>query len=81
MTNRSVMLFARYAELFGAERVAVDLPEGATVATLIDALRALPGGALLPTRPVVAVDHTTAELTMVIPSEAELALLPPLAGG
>lgn len=79
--RRSVLLFARYAELFGSETVTVDLPDGATVADLIAALRALPGGALLPPQPFVAVAHAQAAPTDPLPAEAELALLPPLAGG
>lgn len=81
MTHRSVLVFARYAELFGAATVSVDLPEGATVADLIAALRKLPGGALLPPQPFVAVDHAQAAAEDPLPPGAELALLPPLAGG
>jgi molybdopterin synthase catalytic subunit len=79
--RRSVLLFARYAELFGAEMVSVDLADGATVADLIAALRALPGGALLPPQPFVAVAHAQAAPGDTLPADAELALLPPLAGG
>lgn len=81
MTTRTVLLFARYAELLGAESVDVKLEDGATVADLVDALRALPGGALLPAVPLVAVAHSKAAFDSVLPPDAELALLPPLAGG
>ena len=81
MNRHRVLLFARYAELLGAEEVAVDLPDRPTIATLLDALRALPGGALLPPRPVVARNLGVARLDDVIDPADELALLPPLAGG
>jgi molybdopterin synthase catalytic subunit len=81
VTTRTVLLFARYAELLGAPSVEVELPVGATIADLVAALRALPGGVSLPAHPVVAVAHTKADAAMVIPDGAELALLPPLAGG
>jgi molybdopterin converting factor small subunit len=75
-------LFARYAEVVGREEVVVDLPADAVVADAVAALRAVvPQGALLPVRPLVAVN-----LRQVLPGERlkdgdELALLPPLAGG
>jgi molybdopterin converting factor small subunit len=75
------LLFARYADLLGAESVDVTLEDGATVADLVAALRALPGGASLPAIPFVAVAHTKAAFDAVLPRDAELALLPPLAGG
>ncbi len=81
MKRRSVLVFARYAELFGGATVSVDLPDGATVADLIAALRALPGGASLPAQPFVAVAQAHAAPGDRIPPDVELALLPPLAGG
>jgi molybdopterin converting factor small subunit len=79
-----MLLFARYAELFGAERMDLSVPAtdgSASVAAVVEALRKRPGGELLPARPLVAL-----ELRQVGPEErvgdgAELALLPPLAGG
>lgn len=81
MTTRTVLLFARYAELLGADSIDVTLADGATVAELVDALRALPGGASLPAVPFVAVAQAKAALDSVLPPDAEVALLPPLAGG
>jgi molybdopterin converting factor small subunit len=75
-------LFARYAELVGRDEVVVELPPDAVVADAIAALRSsVPGGALIPARPLVAVN-----LRQVLAGERlhdgdELALLPPLAGG
>ena len=81
MTRYPVLLFARYAELFGAEQVEVTLPEGARVTDLIAALRNLPGGALLPDVPFVAVNLAQVEPDRVLSPRDEVALLPPLAGG
>jgi molybdopterin converting factor small subunit len=76
-----VRLFARYAELFGAEQVEVNLPDGAQVAELVNALRVLPGGESLPTEPFVAVNMSQASAgTRLAPADT-IALLPPLAGG
>jgi molybdopterin converting factor small subunit len=78
----SVRLFARYAEVVGEDRVEVSLPGGATVADLFAALRIqVPRFAVLPSRPLCAVN-----LSHVLPSHTlrdgdEVAVLPPLAGG
>lgn len=75
-------LFARYAEVVGAEAVTLDLPPDSVVADAVERLRSeLPRGDLLPARPMVAVN-----LEHVLPDRRledgdELALLPPLAGG
>jgi len=76
-----VMLFARYAEVLGRESVALDLPAGSTVADAVAAVRSLPGGALLPARPLVA--RAMAQVRAEVPLTAgdELALLPPMSGG
>ncbi len=81
MTTFRVLLFARYAELLGSEWVEVLLPDDATATELIDALRQLPGGALLPASPFLVMNHTQVRATQRLDSAAELALLPPLAGG
>ena len=81
MTPFSVRLFARYAELFGAEQVEVMLPSNACVADLIAALRLLPGGVALPPVPFVAVNMTRAAPDVELSPDDEIALLPPLAGG
>lgn len=81
MTRFRVLLFARYAELFAASDVFVTLPNGASVAELIAALRTLPGGESLPTVPFVAVNCEQSNMTRRLMAGDELALLPPLAGG
>ncbi len=81
MTAFRVEVFASYAELLGAEEVAVELPSPATISMLTDALRALPGGDLLPPQPVVARNLRIAAPGDPIESGDAIALLPPLAGG
>ena len=82
MPRLDVLLFASYAEAFGAPTVTVDLASDATVADLVDALRAHPrGGALLPARPLVAVDRAYAAAGDPVIGRGEVALIPPVAGG
>ena len=81
MNRYVVQLFARYAELFGAGQVEVQLPANSNVADLITALRALPGGASLPAIPFVAVNLSHADAGSQLHPADEVALLPPLAGG
>lgn len=76
------LLFARYADLVGTERTTLELPATATVADALQVLRQrLPGAALLPERPLVAVNHAHALPGQSLANGDELALLPPLAGG
>ncbi len=79
--NHRVLLFARYAELFGTPQVDVTLPDQATVNDLVAALRRLPGGAELPEHPMVAVNLTQSVGDTALRAGDEVALLPPLAGG
>ena len=81
MNRHAVRLFARYAELLGGEHVEVSLPANSTVADLISALRALPGGASLPAQPFVAVNMAHVAPNVRVRPTDEVALLPPLAGG
>lgn len=81
MNRHVVRLFARYAELFGAEQVEVQLPADSRVSDLIAALRTLPGGASLPANPFVAVNLSHADAGTRLNATDEVALLPPLAGG
>ncbi len=74
--------FAAYRELTGASGAEVDLPEGATVADLIDTLREQgpPFGAL-PARPAVAVNLEYAPPETELSDGDEVAFIPPVAGG
>jgi molybdopterin converting factor subunit 1 len=78
----TVRLFARAKDLAGADIVAVDLPEGATVADLRRQLAILyPALARLLDRSALAVNDEFADEALSIPGTAEVALLPPVSGG
>jgi molybdopterin converting factor small subunit len=81
MTQHQVLLFASYADAFGASSVSVTLPEPATVDDLVVALRALPGGAALPKTPLVAIDRRYTPGPVPVRAGQEIALIPPVAGG
>ena len=76
-----VLLFARYAELLGAEQF--DLPaEGVeTAGQVLEWVRALPGGARIADGALVAVNLRHASRSATVAAGDEVALLPPLAGG
>jgi molybdopterin converting factor small subunit len=76
-----VSLFARYAELLGASQVTVRISPGGTVADVIDGVRALPGGAKLPERMLVARGVDQVRYDHSVEAGDELALLPPMSGG
>ena len=76
-----VLLFGRYAELFGAESLPLRLAPGATVEHAVKALREQPAGNLLPRQLLCAVNLRQVALDHPLAAGDELALLPPLAGG
>jgi molybdopterin converting factor small subunit len=76
-----VLLFARYAELIGAESVELRAPDTLSVADVLDRVRALPGGSALPAVMLCAVNLRQATLSDRVAPGDEVALLPPLAGG
>lgn len=78
----SVLLFASYAEAFGAPVVDVTLPAGATVASLLTRVREIaPVGAKLLPAPMVAINQAYALATDRIVQGDEVAIIPPVAGG
>lgn len=83
MQNMSVtlLLFASYADAFGAPSLSVDLPERATVADLLTAIARRPGAHVLPKMPLVAVNQRYADASTHIAAGDEVALIPPVAGG
>ena len=74
-------LFASYAEAFGKDDVALELPRGATAATALATVRSWPGADLLPPRPMIAVNQKYAKLEQPLTDGDEVALIPPVAGG
>lgn len=80
-TEFRVLLFARYAELFGNTELRIALTSPATAGQLIAALRESPGGCQLPATPFLALNGSQAGLDSPLAQGDEIALLPPLAGG
>jgi molybdopterin converting factor small subunit len=81
MTQLQVLLFASYADAFGSGAVTVTVPEPATSADVLTALRSLPGGSVLPAAPVLAVDRRYTRGVVPVHAGQEIALIPPVAGG
>jgi molybdopterin converting factor subunit 1 len=79
----TVRLFAILRERAGRDAVEISLPEGATVADALEALRSQDGLAdvigRLPVR--IAVNREYAEAAATLASGDELALVPPVSGG
>jgi molybdopterin converting factor small subunit len=74
-SSATVLLFARYAELVGAEQVEVPVAPGSDVRGVH------PGAAELPEVPLCAVNHRQARLDDTVRPGDVVAFLPPLAGG
>lgn len=81
MDTLQVQLFARYADLFGAELVTLPSAGVRTVGDLLDRLRQLPGGGALGEAALVAVNLRQARRSAPVALGDEIAILPPLAGG
>ena len=81
MNQLQVLLFASYADAFGASTVTVAVPDAATVADVVGALRSLPGGDVLPEAPLVAVDRRYTRGRVAVHAGQEIAVIPPVAGG
>lgn len=77
----TVLLFASYADSLGANAMRFDLPFGATVADVLERVRALPGANRLPSEPLMAVNERYAKRTRVLEAGDEVAIIPPVAGG
>ena len=76
-----VLLFASYADAFGARQLLVPVQAPCAVADLVAALRTMPGGDRLPASPLVAVNQTFAAPDRIVGAGDEVALIPPVAGG
>ena len=77
----TALLFASYADALGSDRVELTVGGSSTVRDVVDQLRAMPGGASLPTSPLVAVNLTYARADQRVESGDEVAIIPPVAGG
>ena len=78
----TVRLFALYRERAGTKEFALELPEGATVADLTDAVRErYPRLAPPEVKIVVAVNADYADPEDVLNSGDDVCLIPPVSGG
>ena len=78
----TVLLFARLREIVGEGRVELELPLGATAGAAFSALAAVaPGLGATRSRVRCAVGEEYATWDTVLVDGAELALIPPTAGG
>ncbi|MFM8781797.1 MAG: MoaD/ThiS family protein [Gemmatimonadota bacterium] len=76
----SVLCFASWGDALGSV-VSVELPEDATVASLLDVLAArVPAGTTLP-EPMIAVNRRYADRSTILRAGDEIAVIPPVAGG
>jgi molybdopterin converting factor subunit 1 len=73
----TVRLFAGLRERAGADHVAVDVPEGASVADVLERIDGLIAGVPV----VMAVNQEYADREQVLTSGDELAVIPPVSGG
>lgn len=76
-----VLLFASYADAFGSRTIEVPIQVPCRARDVVDAMRAMPGGARLPAVPLFALNRTWIDLDEVVHAGDELALVPPVAGG
>ncbi len=76
-----VLLFASYADAFGARRIDVPVCMPCTLNEVVQAMRTLPGGSVLPTVPLVAVNRAWVTVHTAINVGDEIAVIPPVAGG
>jgi molybdopterin synthase catalytic subunit len=78
----TVLFFASLADLMGADQQTLELPEGSTVASLLDVLeQARPGLKAFERRFRVAQNQSFVDFGQPILDGAELALIPPVSGG
>ncbi len=77
----TVLVFARVADLLGAEQVMLELPTPATADDVLRALRALPGGAAIPASTRVAINQHFVDGGARVSAGDEIAAIPPVAGG
>jgi molybdopterin converting factor subunit 1 len=76
------LFFAAYRDLVGAAEIPVELPEGSTVADLVENLRGRGHPfSSLPREPAVAVNRTYAGPGERLGGGDEVAFIPPVAGG
>ncbi len=75
----SVLCFASWGDALGPV-VSVELPDGATVAQLLEALGGRVASSALPA-PMIAVNRRYAAPSTILRAGDEVAVIPPVAGG
>jgi molybdopterin converting factor subunit 1 len=81
MVRITALFFAAYRDVFGADELEIELPEGATVAALIDIVSRRAASAVPPGSMAVAVNQDYAARDTVLRDGDEVAFIPPVAGG
>ncbi len=81
MSSLRVLLFASYADAFGAPFVDVDIAPGARVRDVLDSVLSRSGDRPLPRAPMIAVNAEYAHLDDAVNAGDEVAIIPPVAGG
>ena len=76
----TVLLFASYADTFGASSIPLELSPGATARDALERVLSLAAGAL-PSKPLLAVNEHYARPEHVLAAGDEIAIIPPVAGG
>lgn len=77
-----VRMFAVARDMAGSERVAVELPTGATIADLRQQLiEQVPGLAPMAPQLMFAIDEQYSTDTAPLRAEADVACIPPVSGG
>jgi molybdopterin converting factor small subunit len=82
MMKITVKLFAAMRDAAGADSVEIDVREGATIADVRTALiERFPEQRALLARVLFAIDAQYAGDTVEVPSQSEIACIPPVSGG
>ena len=76
-----VLLFARYREIAGRPEVEVEVPSGATLATLWSGLQRDWAGLRVEAHPLMSIDQTYATPDAILEPGREVAFFPPVSGG
>ena len=77
----TVRFFASYADSLGLARTQLTLDSGSRVSDVLASVAKLPGAAVIPRLPRVAVNHVFAEIDTILQTGDEVAFIPPVAGG
>ena len=77
----NVVLLGQYRLAATANEFVLELPRDATAEVAVSILRRGGNHAIIPARPVIAINHIQGSLDQILRDGDELALLPPVAGG